>query len=153
MRCVQLCGSLSILLHFLSLGLEWKLTFSSHVATAEFSKLTGILSAALSQHHLSGFETAQWNSITSISLFVVTFSKSHLTSHSKMSGSRLVITSSWLSGLWRSFDIIYSIKFVESCWDLFYGVACDVFWKMFYAHLKRMCILLFLDGISYNFWV
>ena len=35
---MQLCGSLSILWHFLSLGLEWKLTFSSPVATAEFSK-------------------------------------------------------------------------------------------------------------------
>ena len=30
------------------LGLEWKLTFSSPVATAEFSKFAGILSAALS---------------------------------------------------------------------------------------------------------
>ena len=40
------------------LGLEWKLTFSSPVATAEFSKFGGILSAALSQHHLSGFEIA-----------------------------------------------------------------------------------------------
>ena len=38
---------------------EWKLTFSSPVATVEFSKLAGILSAALSQHHLSGFEIAQ----------------------------------------------------------------------------------------------
>ena len=43
----------------LSLGLEWKLTFSSPVATAEFSKFAGILSAALSQHHLYGFEIAQ----------------------------------------------------------------------------------------------
>ena len=43
----------------LSLGLELKLTFSSPVATAEFSKFAGILSAALSQHHLSGFEIAQ----------------------------------------------------------------------------------------------
>ena len=34
------------------LGLEWKLTFSSPVATAEFSRVAGILSAALSQHHL-----------------------------------------------------------------------------------------------------
>ena len=32
---MQLCGSLSILWHCLSLGLEWKLTFSSPVATAE----------------------------------------------------------------------------------------------------------------------
>ena len=33
--------------------MEWKLTFSSPVATAEFSKFAGILSAALSQHHLT----------------------------------------------------------------------------------------------------
>ena len=58
-RWVQLCSSLSILWHCLSLGLEWKLTFSSLVATAEFSKFAGILSAALSQHHLLGFEIAQ----------------------------------------------------------------------------------------------
>ena len=57
-RWVQLCGSLSILWHCLSLGLEWKLTFSSPVATAEFSRFAGILSAALSQHHLSGFGIA-----------------------------------------------------------------------------------------------
>ena len=55
----ELCGSLSILWHCLSLGLEWKLTLSSPVATAEFSKCAGILSGALSQHHLLGFERAQ----------------------------------------------------------------------------------------------
>ena len=60
-RWVQLWGSLHILWHCPSLGLEWKLTFSSPVATAEFSKFAGILSAALSQHHLSGFEMAQLN--------------------------------------------------------------------------------------------
>ena len=36
---MQLCGSLSILWHCLSLELEWKLTFSSPVATAEFPNL------------------------------------------------------------------------------------------------------------------
>ena len=45
--------------HCLSLGLEWKLTFSSPVATAEFSEFTSILNAALPQHHLLGFEIAQ----------------------------------------------------------------------------------------------
>ena len=59
MRWVQLCGNLSILWHFPSLRLEWKLTFSSPVATTEFSKCAGILSAALSHHHLSGFEIGQ----------------------------------------------------------------------------------------------
>jgi len=52
-------GSLSIPQHCLSLGLEWKLTFSSPVATAEFSKFAGILSATFSQHHLLWFEIAQ----------------------------------------------------------------------------------------------
>jgi len=56
LRWVQLCGSLNILWHCLSLRLEWKLTFSSPVATAKFSKFAGILSVALSQHHLLGFE-------------------------------------------------------------------------------------------------
>ena len=56
---IILCGSLNILWHCLSLGLEWKLTFSNPVATAEFSKFADILSAALSQHHLSGFGVAQ----------------------------------------------------------------------------------------------
>ena len=40
-------------------GLEGKLPFSSPVATAEFSKFAGILSAALSQHRLLGFQIAQ----------------------------------------------------------------------------------------------
>ena len=52
-------GSLSILWHCLSLGLEWKLTFSSPVATAELSRFAGMLSAALSQHHPLVFEIAQ----------------------------------------------------------------------------------------------
>ena len=42
-----------------SLVLEWKLTFSSSVVIAEFFKFADILSAALSQHHLLGFEIAQ----------------------------------------------------------------------------------------------
>ena len=37
-------------------GLEWKLTFSSPVATAEFSRFAGILSAPLSQHSLLGID-------------------------------------------------------------------------------------------------
>ena len=48
---------------FFGLAFLWhwneKLTFSSPAATAEFLKLAGILSAALSQHYLLGFEIAQ----------------------------------------------------------------------------------------------
>ena len=62
---MQLCSSLNILWHCLSLGLERKLAFSSPVATAEFSKFAGILSAALSQHHLLGFDIMASGPITS----------------------------------------------------------------------------------------
>ena len=41
------------------LALKWKLTFSSPVATAEFSKFVDTLMAALWQFHLLGFEIAQ----------------------------------------------------------------------------------------------
>ena len=44
---------------------DWNVNFSSPVATAELSKFADILSVALSQHHLLGFEIACWNSITS----------------------------------------------------------------------------------------
>ena len=49
-----------------------------------------------------------WNSSTGIpslplALFVVMLPKAHLTSHSKVSGSRWVIKPSWLSGSWRPF--------------------------------------------------
>ena len=47
---------------FFCIAFHWdwnELTLSSPVATAKFSKFSGILSAALSQHHLSQFEIAQ----------------------------------------------------------------------------------------------
>ena len=58
-----------------------------------------------------------WNSSTGIpspplALFIVILPKAHLTSHSRMSGSRWVITPSWLSGSWKSF--LYSSS-VYSC--------------------------------------
>ena len=61
-----------------------------------------------------------WNSSTGIPspplpLFVVMLPKTHLTSHSRMSGSRWVITPLWLSGPWRSF--LYSSSVYS--WHLF----------------------------------
>ena len=55
----------SLALPFFGIGI--KTTFSSPVATAEFSKFAGIFSAALSQLHLLVFEIAQLESITSTS--------------------------------------------------------------------------------------
>ena len=58
-----------------------------------------------------------WNSSDGIpspplALFVAILLKAHLTSHSRMYGSRWLITSLWLSGSWRSF--LYSSS-VYSC--------------------------------------
>ena len=47
----------SLTLPFFGIGM--KMDLSSPMATAEFSKFAGLLSVALSQHHLSGFEIAQ----------------------------------------------------------------------------------------------
>ena len=48
----------SLALPFFGIGMKTDL-FSSPVATAEFSKFAGVLSSALSQHHLPGFEITQ----------------------------------------------------------------------------------------------
>ena len=74
-----------------------KIDLSSPVAIAEFSIFAGILTAALLQHHLLRFEIAQ------LEFHHPPTSFAHLTSCSKMSGSRRVVTPSWLSGSWRSF--------------------------------------------------
>ena len=59
-----------------------------------------------------------WNSSTGIlspplALFIVMLSKADLTSHSRMSSSRRVITPLWLSWSWRSFlySSVYSCHF------------------------------------------
>ena len=95
----------------------------------------------------SSFEI--WNSSTglpspSVALFIVMLPKAHLTSHSRMSGSRWVITPSWLSGSWRSF--LYSFS-VYSC-HLFLISSASVcpyhFCPLFCAYLCMKCSL----GIS-----
>ena len=133
---MQLCGSLSILWHCLSLGLEWKLTFSNPVATAQFSKFAGIWNAALSQHHLSGLSPP-------LALFIVMFPKAQLTSHSRMSSSRWVwvITPSWLSGSWRSF--LYSSS-VYSC-HLFLISSASVRSRPFLSFFVQFCMKYSLD--------
>ena len=91
-----------------------------------------------------------WNSSTGIpspplALFVVMLSKAHLTSHSRMSGCRWVITPLWLSGLWRSF--LYSSS-VYSCY-LFLISSASVrsipFLSFIMPHLWMKCSL----GISH----
>ena len=64
-----------------------------------------------------------WNSTTGIpspplALFIVMLPKARLTSHSRISGSRWVITPSWLSGSWRSF--LYSSVYFCHLFLIFY---------------------------------
>ena len=105
--------SLNILWHCLSLGLDWILIFSCCVTYAEFSQFVYILSAAHSQQHLlriCNSSAGIWS--LPLALFIVMLPKAHLTSHSRMSGSRWVITPLWLCGPLRSF--LYSSS-VHSC--------------------------------------
>ena len=77
-----------------------------------------------------------WNSSTGIpspplALFIVMLCKAHLTSHSRMSGSRWVITPSWLSGSWRS--VLYSSSVYS--WHLFlHSVNSQGNWELYCHH-------------------
>ena len=107
----NLYGNLNIFWYYLSLGLEWKLNFSSPEATASFPNYWHGCSA------LSASSFRTWNSSAGIpspplTLFIVMLPKAHLTSHSRMSGSMWVTTPSWLSGLLTAF--LYSSS-VYSC--------------------------------------
>ena len=74
-----------------------------------------------------------------LALFVVMLSKAHLTSHSRMSGSRWVITPSWLSGSWRYF--LYSCSVYSYHLFLISSHTISVPYR---AHLCMKCSL----GIS-----
>ena len=65
-----------------------------------------------------------WNSSTGIllpplALFIVVLPKAHLTSHSRISGSRWVITPLWLSGSWRSFFVQFFSVFLPPLLSIF----------------------------------
>ena len=65
-----------------------------------------------------------WNSSAGIpspplALFLVMLPKAHLTSHSRMSGSRWMITSLWLSGSWRSFLYSFFCVFLPPLLNIF----------------------------------
>ena len=81
-----------------------------------------------------------WNSSTGIlspplALFVVMLPKVHLTSHSRKSGSRWVITPSWLSRSWRYF--LYRRSFMShiSLWD----IGSEVKWSEVAQPCPTLC--------------
>ena len=91
------CFEQSLALPFFGTGMKTDLFLP--VTTAEFSKFAGLLSAPLSQNHFLRFESAgiefefefefESTGIPSppLVLFVVMLPKTHLTLHSRMSGS------------------------------------------------------------------
>ena len=88
-----------------------------------------------------------WNSSTGmpsppVALLVLMLSKAHLTSHSRMSGSRLVITPSWLSGSWKS--VLYSSVYSCHLLNIFCFCYVQTISVLYRAHLCMKCSL----GIS-----
>ena len=77
-------------------------------------------------------------------LFIVMLPKAHLTSHSRMSGSRWVTTPLWLSGSLRAF--LYS-SFVYSC-HLLWGFFCFIFKNLFIYFNWRLITLQYCSGFA-----
>ena len=102
-RWVQLCSSLSIF------GITFLWDWNENWLFPFLWPLLGFPNLlAYWVQHFHSIIFQDLNSSTGIpspplALFVVMLSKSHLTSHSRMSGSRWMITPLWLSGSWRSF--------------------------------------------------
>ena len=96
-----------------------------------------------------------WNNSTGIpspplGLFIMMFPKAHLTLHSRMSGSRWVITLLWLSGLWRSFFLYSSVYFCHLFLISLFLLGLYHF-VLYCAHLCMkcsLCISNFLEEIS-----
>ena len=90
-----------------------------------------------------------WNSSTGIpspplAFFIVMLPKAHLTLHSRMSGSRWMITPSWLSGSWSSF--LYSS--VYSCY-LFLNSSASVMSIPFLSFIEPT----FAWNVPLLFWI
>ena len=139
---MQLCGSLSILWYCLSLGLEWKLNLFQSCGHWWVFQICWHIEC--STFTTSSFRI--WNSSTGIpspplALFVVMLPKTHLISHSRMSGSRWVIIPSWLSGSRKYF--LYSSS-VYSCY-LFLNIFCfcwvHTICVLYCTHLCMKCSL------------
>ena len=151
---MQLCGSLSILWHCLSLGLEWKLTFSVLWPLLSFPNLLAYWVQHFHSIIFQGFEIAQLE-FHPLPLFVVMLSKAHLTSHSRMSGSRWVIIPSWLSFLLYS-SSVYSCHLFLISSASFRSIPFLSFIEAIFACNAPLVSLIFLKSyvqISKNFIV
>ena len=149
---MQLCSSWNSLWHCLSLGLEWKLTFFQSCGHCWVFQVWWHSEC----HTFTASSFRIWNSLAGIlspplALLIVMLPKAPLTLHCRMSGSRLVITPSWLPGSWRSF--LYSSS-VHSCYVFLISsasVRSIPFYVLYWAHLYMkfsLGISNFLEKIS-----
>ena len=92
---VQVYSSLNILSHCPSFELKWTHSFSSPVATGEFFLICWyIRCSTLTATSFRILISSSEISSPPLALFVISFAKAHLTSHSRMSGSSWVPTPS-----------------------------------------------------------
>ena len=115
---MQLCGSLNILWHCLSWDWNENLPFPVLWSFPNFHCWVFQICWHIECSTFTASYFRIWNSSIAIplpplALFIEMLLKAHLTSHSRMSGSRWVITPSWLSGSWRSF--LYSSSVYSCC--------------------------------------
>ena len=144
MRWVELFGSLNILWHCLSLGLKWKLNLFSPVITAEFSKFAGTSSAALSKHHLLGFNIAQLEFHNNYSFFfLIAFYFFLLLGNFQC--HNLQVTDSYFSmwvWFWDSWDSFCILQFSDCIFQLLYWL---------YFQLQDFCFLFMIATFLSNF--
>ena len=139
---MQLCGSLNILWDCLSLGLEWKLTFSSgHCWVFKICwHIEGSIFTA------SSFRICDSTGIPSppLALFIVMLPKTCLTSQSRMSGSRSVITPSWSSWVVKIFFVQFFCVLLPPLLNIFCFCSVHTISVLYWAQLCMKCSL----GIS-----
>ena len=119
---VRLYRSLNILWHYPSSGLEWKLTFSSPVATAGFSKFADILSVALTGASFRILNSKAGIPGPPLAFFIVMLPEAHLTSHYRMSGSEVSDHTLMVIGSLRPLLYSSSVYF----WHLFLMSSASV---------------------------
>ena len=131
MKWVQLCGSLNILWHCSSLGLESKHIFQSYGHCWVFQICWHTECSTLTASSFRIWNNSVGVPSTPLALLIVMLSKAKLSSHSKMSGSQWVITPSWFSGSLRSF--LYSSP-VHSCHLFLDSPGREILCSCHYSH-------------------
>ena len=138
LKWAKLYDSLNILWHCPSLGLQWKLTFSSPVATAEFFQICCHIECSTLTSFRILNSSAEIPSVP-LALFIVMLSKAHLTSDSRMSGSNWVTTPSWLSRSLKPFIYCSSVHSCHIFLISFVSVTTSYCFVLYCAHSCTKC--------------